>query len=85
MDEVYEDIKNEEEEKVEEKKGTLLGQITIWVRKVWIFIFDYTIPVILKDEVDFKRLAIGLVLSPVVFWLSDGGTSFFYISSRRLL
>jgi len=40
------------------------------------FAFNYTIPVILKNEVNNIRLLISLVLSPGILMLSKGGNSY---------
>ena len=48
------------------------------------FLFNHTIPVILKNEVNNTKLIISLVLSPGVLMLSKGGTLFIYSSPWRL-
>ena len=42
------------------------------VRHLWLFIFNYTIPVILKEEISMLRLVVGILLSPVVLILAYG-------------
>lgn len=76
---MYEEIQEAEEKEVEEKKDSLLGKIIRYVRIFWIFLFDYTIPLILKDNANFKKLTVSLIVSPAIFWLSDGGNFYLFI------
>lgn len=41
-----------------------------YVKILWLFIFNYTIPVIIKEDVDMVKVVISVVLSPVVLILA---------------
>ena len=43
------------------------------MRHLWLFIFNYSIPVILKEEVNMVRLVTSVITSPVVLVLAYGG------------
>jgi hypothetical protein len=40
---------------------------------MWKWLFDYTVPVVLKEEWNPIKVNVSLVLSPVVLWLTYGG------------
>ena len=42
-------------------------------RVLWSFVFDHTVPLILKDQVKPQKLLISLILSPLVLWFAKGG------------
>lgn len=74
MDEVYQEIHQEEDQEDEKQKDTPLGKLRHYMRVGWTFVFNHTIPVILKDKVEQQRLVISLLLSPIVLWFAKGGT-----------
>jgi Ca2+/Na+ antiporter len=73
MNEVYQDIHQQEEKQDrKDQKRKLFGKVIHYIRVLWIFLFDYTIPIILKNEVHTKKLIISLLLSPGIIFLATG-------------
>lgn len=51
-----------------------MGLVSHYIRSFWILIFSYTIPVILKGQVNTRKLIISLILSCLVLFLASGST-----------
>jgi hypothetical protein len=54
----------------------VFGKMVHWVRHFWLFIFNYSIPVILNEKLRPLRLVLSLIFSVPVLILAYGGTSF---------
>lgn len=52
--------------------GSTIGKLKHYIRIGWTFVFNFTVPVILKDKINPPRLVASLLLSPVVLWFAKG-------------
>ncbi len=55
--------------------GSTIGKLKHNIRMGWTFVFNFTVPVILKDKINPSRLVASLLLSPVVLWFAKGSKS----------
>ena len=65
VEEVYAEIIKEEEEEAKEHKKKALGRAIELIRSVWIVVFDYSIPVILRDNPKYPQLIVALFLGQI--------------------
>lgn len=51
-----------------------MGKLSHLMRQFWIFVFECSIPVVIKEEWKAENMVVSLVFSPVVLFLANGGT-----------
>jgi len=64
-----------------------VGRLKHMARVLWSFVFDHTVPLILKDQVKPQKLLISLVLSPLVLWFAKGSKQYliqFLMSLKKI-